>query len=64
MAENSIIIDNKKFMWDGINYESETAAKENFDKYSTDGFEAKLLKADGKFFVYSRRVAKEIKVEK
>ncbi len=50
-------------MWDGINYESETAAKENADKYSKDGFETKLIEEDGKYLVYSRRVAKEIKIE-
>ncbi len=60
--ENVKIIDGKKFMWDGINYESESAAKENVDKYSKDGFETKLIEEDGKYFVYSRRVAAEIKI--
>ena len=50
-------------MWDGINYESESAAKENVDKYSKDGFETKLIEEDGKYFVYSRRVTAEIKIE-
>lgn len=63
MAENVKIIDGKKFMWDGINYESESAAKENIDKYSKDRFETKLIEEDGKYFVYSRRVAAEIKIE-
>lgn len=62
MAESVKIIDGKKFMWDGINYESESAAKENVDKYSKDGFETKLIEEDGKYFVYSRRVAAEIKI--
>lgn len=62
MAVNVKIIDSKKFMWDGINYESESAAKENVDKYSKDGFEIKLIEEDGKYFVYSRRVATEIKI--
>ena len=63
MAQNVEIIDGKKFMWDGINYESESAAKENVDKYSKDRFETKLIEEDGKFLVYSRRVAAEIKLE-
>lgn len=62
MAENVKIIDDKKFMWDGINYESESAAKENVDKYSKDRFETKLIEEDGKYFVYTRRVATEIKI--
>ncbi len=63
MAENLKIIDGKKFMWDGINYESESAAKENVDKYSKDRFETKLIEEDGKYFVYSRRAAAEVKIE-
>jgi len=62
LAENVKIIDDKKFMWDGINYESESAAKENVDKYSKDRFETKLIEEDGKYFVYTRRVATEIKI--
>lgn len=50
-------------MWDGINYESESAAKENVDKYSKEGFETKLIEEEGKYFVYSRRIAAEIKLE-
>jgi hypothetical protein len=63
MTENSKIIDNKKFMWDGINYETENSAIENLKKYSNDGFETKLIEDGGKYFVYTRRVVKEIKVE-
>lgn len=63
MADNAKIIDGKKFMWDGINYESEAAANENADKYSKDGFETTVIEKDGKYFVYSRRLAKEIKIE-
>jgi hypothetical protein len=63
LAQNVKIIDGKKFMWDGINYESEYAAKENVDKYSKEGFETKLIEEEGKYFIYSRRVAAEIKLE-
>jgi hypothetical protein len=63
LAENVKIIDGKKFMWDGINYESESASKENVDKYSKDRFETQLIEEDGKYFVYSRRAATEVKIE-
>jgi hypothetical protein len=63
MAENVKIIDGKKFMWDGINYESETAAEEKFNQYSNDGFEAKIVQENEKFYVYTRRVAAEINVK-
>lgn len=57
------IIDGKKFMWDGEDYESESAAKENASKYSKDGFETKLIDEGGKHFVFTRRVVTEVVVE-
>ncbi len=61
--DNVKIIDGKKFMWDGEDYESESAAKENVSKYRKDGFEAKLIDEDGKYIVYTRRVVTEVVVE-
>jgi hypothetical protein len=50
-------------MWDGEDYESEAAAKENIAKYKKDNFEAELVEEDGKFLVFSRRLVTEIVVE-
>jgi hypothetical protein len=50
-------------MWDGEDYESESAARESVSKYSDDGFETKLIEEDGKYLVYTRRVVTEIVVE-
>jgi hypothetical protein len=61
--DNFKIIDDKKYMWDGEDYQSEDAAKENMSKYSADGFETKLVEEDGKYFVYTRRVVTEIVIE-
>ncbi|MDZ7305401.1 MAG: hypothetical protein ONB44_25045 [candidate division KSB1 bacterium] len=61
--DNFKIIDGKKFMWDGVTYDSEAAAMENVTKYSADGFETRLLKEDDKYLVYTRRVAKVVKAE-
>lgn len=61
--DNVKIIDGKKYMWDGEDYESESAARENILKYSNDGFETKLIEEDGKYLVYTRRVATEVVVE-
>lgn len=63
MADSFKIIDSKKYMWDGEDYESESAAQENISKYSDDGFETKLIEEDGKYLVYNRRVVTEIVVE-
>ncbi|MFQ6032346.1 MAG: hypothetical protein ACE5K2_05430 [Candidatus Zixiibacteriota bacterium] len=61
--DNFKIIDGKKFMWDGEDYESESAARQNVSKYRKDGFETQLIEEEGKFLVYTRRVASEIVVE-
>jgi hypothetical protein len=49
-------IDGKKFLWDGVNYESRDAAQEALEAYKQDGFEVELVEADGQFLVYSRRL--------
>jgi hypothetical protein len=62
-VDNYKIINGKKYMWDGQNYELKTTAQENIAKYNQEGFETKLLEAEGQYLVYTRRVVKEIKVE-
>jgi hypothetical protein len=61
--DNFKIIDGKKYMWDGEDYESESAAQENISKYGSNGFEAKLIEENGKYLVYTRRVVTEVVVE-
>lgn len=63
MADNVKIIDSKKYMWDGEDYEAESAAREKMSTYGNDGFETKLIEEDGKYLVYTRRVVTEIVVE-
>ncbi len=50
-------IDGKKFMWDGLTYDSKQKAYETTVAYQSDGFETQLVEAEGQFLVYSRRVA-------
>jgi hypothetical protein len=49
--------DGKKFLWDGVNYESRDEAQQALEAYQQDGFEVELVEMDGRFLVYSRRVA-------
>jgi len=63
MTANFRIIDGKKYMWDGMDYEGKTAAEENISKYQKDGFETRLIEEDSKCLVYTRRVVTEITVE-
>jgi hypothetical protein len=63
LADSFKIIDSKKYMWDGEDYESESAAQENISKYNDNGFETKLIEEDGKYLVYNRRLVTEVVVE-
>lgn len=61
--ENFKIIEGKKYMWDGDEYQSEDAAQEKITAYNADDFETQLIKEDGKTLVYTRRVVTEIVIE-
>ena len=56
-------IDGKKFMWDKGNYPTETEAKGKMARYESEGFETRLVKEEGKCFVYTRRIVTEIVLE-
>lgn len=59
----SRIVDGKKFLWDGSTYNDEKSAFEISQKYESDGFETKVINEEDKYFVFSRRIVKEIIVE-
>ena len=63
MAETARIIDGKKFMWDGIEYESGERAGAKKAEYEKDGFETIMLEEEGRSVLYTRRVVTEIVVE-
>ena len=50
-------VNGKKFMWDGVVYDSDDQARQIMEDYAKDGFEVQKFDEDGKFLVYSRRVA-------
>jgi hypothetical protein len=63
MPDLARLIDGKKFMWDGVVYESEKQAQEVKQKYADDNFEVELIQEENQYFVYSRRVVTEIVLE-
>jgi hypothetical protein len=63
MSDISKIINGKKFMWDGIVYESKKEAEDTMRKYKDDNFEVELIEEEKKHLLYTRRVVKEIVVE-
>ncbi|MCL5073016.1 MAG: hypothetical protein M1308_19325 [Actinobacteria bacterium] len=56
-------INGKKFMWDGYDYPEKKNALEAAQKYKNDGFETEVIEKENKFFVFTRRVVKEVVIE-
>ncbi len=61
--ESMRFFDRRKFMWDGEAYDSPAAAEEKKKEYDSQGFETQLVVEEGKVFVFTRRVVKEIVLE-
>lgn len=57
------IVNGKKYMWDGEDYNAESAAREHLLEYNDNGFETVLIEEGGKYFVYSRRLVTEIVID-
>lgn len=63
MPNNLIIIDGRKFVWDGVDYDSAEEATQKMQKYKNDAFEVEASEEDGKTYLYTRRVVKEVIVQ-
>jgi len=63
MPDSSRIINGKKFMWDGVVYESKEKAQEVMEKYNIDGFKVELIEEEKQYLLYTRRVVTKIVVE-
>jgi hypothetical protein len=63
MPDASKIINGRKVMWDGMEYETEKEAQELKMKYEDDNFEVDLVEEEGKYLLYTRRVVTEIVLE-
>jgi hypothetical protein len=60
---SNVMYKEKKFMWDGIDYPSKEKALEKAQKYKDDGFEVETYEENGKTYLYTRRVVKEVIVQ-
>lgn len=63
MPHNLINVEGKKFIWDGADYTSNEEASATMEKYKGDGFEVESSEEDGKAYLYTRRVVKEVIVQ-
>ena len=50
MPDTSIVIDGKKFMWDGEVYESEKDAREVMQQYEKKDFQVHLIQKENQYF--------------
>jgi hypothetical protein len=55
--------DQKKFMWDNVQYPDTAAAEAAAESYRNDGFEVQVVEEGDTALVYSRRVVTEVVVE-
>jgi hypothetical protein len=63
MAERARLIDGKKYLWNGEEYETEAAAREVEKQYAGNGFEVRLQHEQDKVLLYTRRVVTEVVVD-
>ena len=62
MPNSVIVMNGKKFMWDGVDHPSKEKTSEAMNKYKADGFEVELCEEEGKTYLYTRRLVKEVVV--
>jgi len=60
MARDLIFINEKKFMWDGVDFSSKEAVLDAMQAYKKNGFEVELLEEDDKLLLYTRRVVENV----
>jgi hypothetical protein len=63
MAEQALLFDGKKFMWDGKEYESDKEAAPIRKGYEEGGFDVEVHHEGGKTYLYTRRIVTEIVVD-
>ncbi len=59
----SRVFEGKKFMWDGVEYQTEKEAKEKAENYQKENFEVQVFKEKEKFYVFTRRVVTEVVIQ-
>jgi hypothetical protein len=59
----SKIINGKKYMWDGATYSDKKNTLDIEQKYKNDGFETEILEEDKNYYIFTRKVVKEIIIE-
>jgi len=61
--ENVKILDEKKYMWDGRTYMSESEANTIKEEYEKNNFETLMVQEEEKYYLLTRRIVTEIEIE-
>ena len=56
----AVIVDGTKFLWDGRHFETHDDASRQAEEYKNDNFETHMVEDGGMYFVYTRKVVKEV----
>ena len=59
----SVVVDNKKYMWDGVEYREEGEANAAAETYAAARFEIHRIVEKETVYLFTRRVVTEVKVE-
>lgn len=59
----SILVDNSKYMWDGVEYKDEGEATAAAENYAAARFEVHRIAGNGTVYLFTRRVVTVVKVE-
>jgi hypothetical protein len=54
----ALLVDGKKFLWDGLRSTTADDARCRAEKYQNDNFEVHLVEDGGAYFLYTRRSPK------
>ena len=57
------LFEDRKFMWDGRTYESESEASKIKEEYVKNKFKTHLVQEDNKYYLFTQRVVTEVKVD-
>ena len=62
--DNVRFFDEKKFMWDGRTYISESEAINIKVEYEKNNFETRMVQEEEEYFLFTKRVVTEVIIEK
>jgi hypothetical protein len=62
-VRKSVVVDNKKYMWDGVEYREEGEANAAAETYAAARFEIHRIVEKETVYLFTRRVVTEVKVE-